>query len=731
MSPSHLFPQSSESSHSNWFRYLTGASKSASSASSSTAPSQGTQSAHVDRLVQGDIEVYMDVGPSVQIPHSTASTHSKLADIAAKKGDNHSNWTASLLAPLLAASPVSHKLHDKQSPPVKVVSTSQHVDSALLSSSTSCKVVVETADSMDIDVVIPSILKSCHLETSTVTVSTVTTSTIHPLYVPEILEHIFSFLEGQIITGFNPDLPLDFVKSDSIKYTISRPKLHGAAMVNRLWNQCARKHLWKNVKIGNIDNCSQLGYVLAASSASRADLKSVVTESFDQSPLINWNRVLPVDYGRSIRSISLVPPHTCSGIDFEDWNIDNVVSIIALTCPKLEDLNLANCFSLTDKPMIRIAQRCPKLKKLNLNRCDLVTDLSLYAFAENFTQLEMLNLSRPLMSSRTHLSDRAMQAVFAKNPLLKEVRIRNCEMTTDSTLIQLGKTCGKSMRALDLSWCVRITDSGIINGIGPNCTNLISLSLNGCKLLTDAALFSILSSCPSIQSLSLAHLPAIQDVVLSNMAERLQNLRILSLNGCSNIRDASIVALARNCPQLQSLSLFTLDITDQSVIAIAHFCPNLSALSISGCRLVTDVGASHISKLPLITSLYLNGAKITDKTIISIAHSCRKIRALSLNECTALTDQSAAALATFSMNLQSLSMNYCGISNCGVRAVVERCQDLREISVRDCPWVDLVGAKSTINVTGNGGMNNMNAVGALVYQYIESRRIGLLMGNGH
>ena len=45
-------------------------------------------------------------------------------------------------------------------------------------------------------------------------------------------------------------------------------------------------------------------------------------------------------YGELIRSITLVPPHSTTGNCFEPWDVDYLVTMIAVTCPKLADLNL-------------------------------------------------------------------------------------------------------------------------------------------------------------------------------------------------------------------------------------------------------------------------------------------------------------------------------------------------------------------------------------------------------
>jgi hypothetical protein len=85
----------------------------------------------------------------------------------------------------------------------------------------------------------------------------------NPLEIPEILQHILSFLETNLYIGTDPEQPLDFVKVDSIKYTITKPRLHSASLVNKLWNACATKALWQNIKIGHDINNKRLANTLS------------------------------------------------------------------------------------------------------------------------------------------------------------------------------------------------------------------------------------------------------------------------------------------------------------------------------------------------------------------------------------------------------------------------------------------------------------------------------------
>lgn len=86
----------------------------------------------------------------------------------------------------------------------------------------------------------------------------------NPLEIPEILTHILSYLESPLTTSTDPTKPLDFVKIDSIKYTVNKPKLHACALVSKFWNACATKFLWKNLRIGRQHSVERLARTLGS-----------------------------------------------------------------------------------------------------------------------------------------------------------------------------------------------------------------------------------------------------------------------------------------------------------------------------------------------------------------------------------------------------------------------------------------------------------------------------------
>lgn len=291
----------------------------------------------------------------------------------------------------------------------------------------------------------------------------------HPLLIPEILQIVFGFLVSPLNTGSDPSKPLDFVKVDSLKYALSKPKLHSCVLVNKMWNACAMKLLWKHVKVGSEAGCKKIKSTLTSQLrvSSDASSKSICSAfpgascefhqvSLDQFEFNSQNikftgsSVNGWHYGSLIRAFALIQPHGPNAKGFEKWNVDEVVVALALSCPKLEDLNLNNCNQVTDSSLIILAKHCKHLKRINLNRCDLVTDYSLMELAKNCKNLEIVNFNRPLSDARMALSDASIASVVRDRPNITEIRLRCCDAVSDSTIGILATTANMKLQALDL-----------------------------------------------------------------------------------------------------------------------------------------------------------------------------------------------------------------------------------------------------------------------------------------
>jgi hypothetical protein len=115
---------------------------------------------------------------------------------------------------------------------------------------------------------------------------------------------------------------------------------------------------------------------------------------------------------------------------------------------RLESLDLAKCYQLTDDEFFIIVQACPQLLSLNISECIRLTDKSFERIARGMTRLTTLNLSR-------------------------------CSVT-DIPLIAIAALC-RNLAWLDLTRCVNLTDKGILEAV-KNAAALRELNLEQCNV---------------------------------------------------------------------------------------------------------------------------------------------------------------------------------------------------------------------------------------------------------
>ena len=158
--------------------------------------------------------------------------------------------------------------------------------------------------------------------------------------------------------------------------------------------------------------------------------------------------------------------------------------------------------------------------------------------------------------------------------------------TTDKQLAQKVKGLTRVSLWLDLTYCTKITDAGLVHLKG--LTNLEWLNLKLCRQITDAGL---------------AHLKGLTKLTLLNLA------------GCDQITDAGLVHL-KGLTTLKGLSLSCCrQITDAG---LAHLkgLTNLEKLSLWDCDQITDAGLVHLKGLTKLERLYLTVCvKITDAAV--------------------------------------------------------------------------------------------------------------------
>lgn len=283
------------------------------------------------------------------------------------------------------------------------------------------------------------------------------------------------------------------------------------------------------------------------------------------------------------------------------------------------------------------------------------------------------------------------------------------------------------VRSLDVTFCVRLTKSGLRSL--PEMPELQSLSISFTDQATNAAFFSKFPSLrnltlqtskppldealsdifehslPHLQSFSVSDCSCLGNQSLVSLSRR-NELTLLDLHGCGKATDENFTSLARNLRSLRSLTLtWNLRITPSALHRLSDMAElkvlnlgytnvsnstleavgqlvRLERLNLSGCVLVSHVGIECLSGLALLTHLTLTGCSQLTDGALSVLAKLQLLENIELAGCTRLTDESCKALAQLpKLEVLDLSENE-NITDDGIKALAHA--PLEAIILRDC-----------------------------------------------
>ncbi|XP_014670613.1 PREDICTED: F-box/LRR-repeat protein 16-like [Priapulus caudatus] len=215
----------------------------------------------------------------------------------------------------------------------------------------------------------------------------------------------------------------------------------------------------------------------------------------------------------------------------------------------------------------------------------------------------------------------------------------------------------KSVRCLSMR-CSNASDRGL-ERILHHLPNVNRLELSGCNEITEAGLWSCLSS--NIEALAIADCINVADDSVGAIAQLLPSLREFNLQAY-HVTDSALSYFSAK--QSYSLSVLRLtscwEVTNHGVVNIVHALPNLTELSLSGCSKVTDDGVELIAEnLRKLKSLDLSWCpRITDAALEYIACDLGELETLVLDRCMHVTDIGVGYLSTMT-SLTSLFLRWC------------------------------------------------------------------------
>ncbi|KAJ8448549.1 hypothetical protein Cgig2_012193 [Carnegiea gigantea] len=202
----------------------------------------------------------------------------------------------------------------------------------------------------------------------------------------------------------------------------------------------------------------------------------------------------------------------------------------------VEILNLNGCQKISDRGIEAIASACLNLRVFSIywNVRYNLSDKSMQLIADTYQELESLNITRCIK-----VSDQGLQFVLRKCSLLQSLNLYALSSLTDDaykSISLLGR-----LRFLDLCGAQNLSDQGV--ACVAICRNLASLNLTWCVRVTDVGVISIAEGCTSLELLSLFGIVGVTDKSLEALARSCsKTLKTLDVNGCVNIKPLSAIA---------------------------------------------------------------------------------------------------------------------------------------------------------------------------------------------
>nr|XP_008172995.1 leucine-rich repeat-containing protein 29 isoform X3 [Chrysemys picta bellii] len=317
---------------------------------------------------------------------------------------------------------------------------------------------------------------------------------------------------------------------------------------------------------------------------------------------------------------------------------------IGLLCthqPHLTVLDLTGCSELSDRAALTVSAGLRALQSLGLGKLQRLTDGGFLGIAE-LRSLQRLDLSECSLVSGSELVK--VCSTPELRPSLASLSFAFCSLLRDSSVLSLARSLSPSLRVLDLSSCVSITNVSI-QAISSHLPRLTVLRLAWCKELTDWGLLDVEE--PREERHHRRENLEQDPTVLSDSAwnesqkrhraslQALKQLQELDLMACSKLTDSSITQVIR-FPALRRLSLGLLpEITDASLVAVARGCQSLEQLSMSHCGKLTDKGfLEAASSLRRLQHLVISGcSQLTRQTLMALSRECRQLKSLDVSMC--------------------------------------------------------------------------------------------------
>ncbi|KAL2326895.1 hypothetical protein Fmac_020322 [Flemingia macrophylla] len=207
---------------------------------------------------------------------------------------------------------------------------------------------------------------------------------------------------------------------------------------------------------------------------------------------------------------------------------DTGIEAIASCCPKLESFSIYWNVRVADTGLLHIVRNCKRIIDLNISGCKNISDRGVQLVADNYPELESLNLTRCVK-----VTDEGLKSLLHKCLLLQSLNLYALSSFTDEAYQKIYLL--SRLKFLDLCGAQNLSDEGL--SCISKCKNLVSLNLTWCVRVTDKGVMTIAEGCTSLEFLSLFGIIGVTDKCLEALSKSCSNkITTLDVNGLTNFK---------------------------------------------------------------------------------------------------------------------------------------------------------------------------------------------------
>ncbi|KAH6775876.1 RNI-like superfamily protein [Perilla frutescens var. hirtella] len=422
-------------------------------------------------------------------------------------------------------------------------------------------------------------------------------------------------------------------------------------------------------------------------------LRSMVSQSLSTLPSLDFSAFSP--NGELVRFIAPQLRAVKSvTIDCLQVNDRSIVSILG---PRLQELNLLKCPSLSYHVLPSIGEKCPNLRILSL---ELAGKSAPDIFRKNLVKMLQNLLYLEYLSIKVRGTESDAYGLAGVDLFLpKTLKSLKMQPVNEQDAAQFIEKLGEDRE----SWRKMVNSSMIItsyegfNGFTLTCLSLVL------DIICDRLLDSITSSLPLLVELDLEDRQCTEPKFLHDLTNNglqylgscryLTHLSIIRSRvnypaSFKRINDLGILVLAESCQGLESVKLGGFSkVTDAGFSSLVHSCYNLKKLEIRNAPLLSDLAFHDVigAVTPLVELKLVSCSLITSEAIVELASSST-LEVLDTYNCRSIADPCLDYISHLS-KLTSLNLGGADITDNGLAVLSKGDLPLTNLSLRGCTRV--------------------------------------------